>query len=159
MAEYNNTRRWQILFTALGLIVTVILYGAFTVLDNKPVEQKKVVKATEAFCEHHYNVMKMDTFVALLDHAYGDLINHKIDEGLLQVEMKHASELTKDFFNGNDALLKLELGDHGFKIEYNKEEQSLKALFRIDRQNGVNVPNDVLIKLIDKVTSANHVNN
>lgn len=101
--------------------------------------------------------MKTDTFVMLLHQAYGTLVTDKKENNKLEIEIK-ANELTKDFFNGNDAILKFGLNDFGFDIKYNPQDKSLKAAFNIQNGNGVNVPNDVLIKLMDKTTGVSHVN-
>jgi hypothetical protein len=150
----QNTRRWQMIFFAVALVIAGAMYFLFTISRNAATEQ--TVAPPAPFGPANYNQMKTDTFVALVHNAYGDLVTYKIEDRKLVMDMK-ANELTKDFFNGNDALLKFGLSDFGFDIKYNTEAKSMQAQFKISEQNGVNVPNDVLIKLMDKTTKTNHV--
>lgn len=153
----NSPRKWQLIFTALAILIAGAMYMIFAGSRNAAVEQTVVPPAP--FGSNNYNVMKTDTFVALVNQAYGSFVTEKREHGILELNINNANELTKDFFNGNDALLKFKLGDHGFEFNYNPEEQSLKARFNIKERNGVNVPNDVLIKLMDKTSKINHVDN
>lgn len=153
----NSTRKWQLIFTALAVVVAGAMYLVFAGSRNAAVEQ--TVEPPAPFGSNNYNVMKTDTFVALVNRAYGSFTTQKTENGVLELTIKNANELTKDFFNGNDALLKFKLSDHGFELAYNPEDQSLKARFKINEQNGVAVPNDVLIKLMDKTSKTNHVDN
>jgi hypothetical protein len=150
----NNTRRWQVIFFSVAVLIAAAMYFLFTISRNAVTAQ--VVAPPAPFGASNFNLMKTDTFLALVHNAYGDLVSYKIEEGKLNMEMK-ANELTKDFFNGNDALLKFGLRDFGFDIKYNPEEKSMKATFKVTEQNGVHVPNDVLIKLMDKTTKTNNV--
>ena len=153
----NSTRKWQLIFMAVAIVIAGAMYFIFACSRNAAVEQ--TVEPPAPFGSNNYNVMKTDTFTALVSRAYGSFTQPKTENGILELDIKNANELTKDFFNGNDALLKFKLSDFGFEFKYNPEDQSLKALFKINEQNGVNVPNDVLIKLMDKTASSNNVNN
>lgn len=150
----TNTRRWQLIFFSVAVLIAAAMYFLFTISRNAATEQ--VVAPPAPFGASNVNLMKTDTFVTLVHNAYGNLVTYKIEDGKLLMEMK-ANELTKDFFNGNDALLKFGLSDFGFDIKYNPEEKSMKAQFKITEQHGVYVPNDVLIKLMDKTTKTNNV--
>lgn len=150
----HNTRRWQLLFFSAAVIVAVAMYFLFTISRNTATEQ--YVAPPAPFGANNYNTMKTDTFLTLVRNAYGNLVTYQFEEKKLVMEMK-ANELTKDFFNGNDALLKFGLNDFGFDIKYNPERKSMKAQFIVSDQHGVNVPNDVLIKLMDKTTQTSHV--
>jgi len=150
----NNTRRLQILFFGTAALIAVVMYVLFTFSRNAATDQP--VAPPAPFGSSNFNQMKTDTFVALVQTAYGELVSHKIEARKLVMDMK-ANELTKDFFNGNDALLKFGLSDFGFDIKYNPEQKALHAVFAISEQNGVNVPNDVLIKLMDKTSKTIHV--
>lgn len=150
-----NTRRWQLIFFSVAVLIAAVMCSLFTMSRNAVTEQ--VVVPPAPFGTSNFNLIKTDTFVTLVHNAYGDLVTYKIEDGKLEMEMK-ANELTKDFFNGNDALLKFGLSDFGFDIKYNPEQKSMKAQFKITGQNGVNVPNEVLIKLMDKTTKTNNVN-
>jgi hypothetical protein len=150
----SNTKRWQLIFFSVAVVIAGAMYFLFTISRNAATAQ--VVTPPTPFGASNFNLIKTDTFIALVHNAYGDLVTYKIEDKKLQMEMK-ANELTKDFFNGNDALLKFGLSDFGFDIKYNPEEKSMKAQFEIMEQNGVHVPNDVLIKLMDKTTKTNNV--
>jgi hypothetical protein len=150
----NNTRRWQIIFFSAAVVVAAAMYFLFTISRNAATGQ--AVAPPAPFGSSNYNTMKTDTFLTLVRNAYGNLVTYKFEEKKLVMEMK-ANELTKDFFNGNDALLKFGLNDFGFDIKYNPEDKSMKAQFKVSDQHGVNVPNDVLIKLMDKTTQTSHV--
>lgn len=153
----NSTRKWQLIFAALAIVIAGAMCLVFAHSRNAAEEQP--VAPPAPFGSNNYNVMKTDTFVALVNQAYGSFVTQKTENGILEFQLRNANELTKDFFNGNDALLKFKLGDHGFELNYNPEDQSLVARFKINERNGVNVPNDVLIKLMDKTTKVNHVDN
>lgn len=150
----TNNRRWQLIFFSVAVLIAAAMYFLFTISRNTATEQ--VVAPPAPFGASNVNLMKTDTFVTLVHNAYGNLVTYKIEDGKLLMEMK-ANELTKDFFNGNDALLKFGLSDFGFDIKYNPEEKSMKAQFKITEHHGVYVPNDVLIKLMDKTTKTNNV--
>lgn len=151
----TSAQKWQITVLAIAIIIAGALYVLFTKNSKEAVVQK--VQPAPAFGPNNYNTMKLDTFVALVHSAYGDFAQHKTENGMLEISIRNANELTKDFFNGNDALLQFKLGDHGFAIRYNPEEPSVTASFKISEQKGVNVPNDVLIKLMDKTNKINNV--
>jgi hypothetical protein len=153
----NSSRKWQLVFTALAVVIAGVMCLVFARSRNAAEEQ--VVAPPAPFGSNNYNVMKTDTFVALVNQAYSGLVTQKTEDGILELQLRNANELTKDFFNGNDALLRFKLNDHGFELNYNPEAQSLTARFKINERNGVNVPNDVLIKLMDKTTKVNHVDN
>lgn len=150
----NNNRRWQLIFFVLAIVIAAVMYFMFTISRHTATEQ--VVAPPAPFSPNNVNLMKTDTFVMLIREAYGTLVACTIEDKKLKLDMK-ANELTRDFFNGNDALLKFGLSDFGFDIKYNAEEKSMKAVFDITEQNGVHVPNDVLIKLMDKTTQTKHV--
>ncbi len=153
----NSSKKWQLIFTALAVALVGVMYLAFGGSRNAAEEQ--TIAPPAPFGSNNYNVMKTDTFVALVNQAYGNLVTQKTENGILEFQIKNGNALTKDFFNGNDALLRFKLSDHGFELNYNPEEQSLVARFKINERNGINVPNDVLIKLMDKTTKISHVDN
>lgn len=152
----DKNRRWQLIFSALALVIAAGAYILFA--GGRKADAPGPVAPPAPFGSSNYNMMKTDTFVALVQQAYGSLVTSNISEGLLVLDMPHGNELTRDFFNGNDALLRFGLNDHGFALQYNPEQRSLKASFRISKANSVPVPNDVLIKIMDK-TQRTHVDN
>ncbi len=140
-----------------GIAALLALAACLICLPTRSGDLNQPVAPPAPFGASNFNVMKTDTFVMLLHQAYGSLVTEKRVQNKLEVTMS-ANELTKDFFNGNDALLKFGLSDFGFDIKYNPQDKSLKAIFNIQSGDGVNVPNDVLIKLMDKTTGVSHVN-
>lgn len=152
----NSSGRWQLIFTGLAVAIAVAAGVAATLLRNTATEQ--TVEQSSAFGPNHYNSMKTDTFAVLVSKAYSGQVNVKQANGMLELEIKGEGP-AREFYNGNEALLKFRLSDHGFELQYLPEARSLKASFRIDEKNGVNVPNDILIKLMDKTTGTYHVDN
>jgi hypothetical protein len=150
----NSTRKWQVMFFGIAVIIALVIY-LICLPGRSGVTSQNVTQAAP-FGTSNYNLMKTDTFVALLHRAYGNLIKDTMADNKLTVEMK-GSEMSRDFFNSNDALLKFSLTDFGFDIKYNQQDKSVKAVFSIQAGNGVNVPNDVIIKLMDKNTGVSHV--
>lgn len=152
----NSTGRWQLIFTGLAVAIAVAAGLIATLLRNTATEQ--TVEQSSSFGSNHFNSMKTDTFAVLVSKAYDGPATVKQANGMLEVEIKGEGP-AREFYNGNEALLKFRLNDHGFELKYLPETQSLKASFRIDEKDGVNVPNDILIKLMDKTTGTYHVDN
>jgi hypothetical protein len=151
----NTTKKWQLLFFGIAALIALAAY--LFCLPGRSGMVKQTVAPPAPFGAGNYNLIKTDTFVALLHKAYGNLITDKKENNKLMIEMK-PDAMTKDFYNSNDALLKFGLNDFGFDIKYNPQDKSLKAVFNIQAQDGIAVPNDVLIKLMDKTTGVSHVN-
>ena len=151
----NSTRKWQIIFFGIAVLIGIAAY--LICLPNRSGVTSQTVTQAAPFGTSNYNLMKTDTFVALLHKAYGSSITDSIAANKLTIGIK-GNEQAKDFFNSNDAILKFGLSDFGFDIKYNQQDKSVKAIFNIQNGNGVNVPNDVLIKLMDKTTGVSHVN-
>jgi purine-nucleoside phosphorylase len=139
---------------AIGIAV-----GSFLFLQNKSkyAEAKpEQQKTTTAFTDDHCNTMPVDTFVHLVTKAYGSLAQIKKETNELSIEIKNANLIAKDFFNGNDALLKE--NNKNFSIQYNATAKETSASFTI-KNNAVVVPNDVLIKISDKIFNAKRTTN
>ena len=151
----HSARRLQITFFIIAMAISIVVYFLFTKNSKEPAAIE--AKAAPEFGINNYSIMKTDTFVALVQSAYSGFASNKVEDKRLEINIKNANEITKDFFNGNDALLKFKLSDYGFEIKYNPEEPSVVALFKITEGNGVHVPNDVLIKLMDKTNKINNV--
>jgi hypothetical protein len=141
----NNS---SILFIIVALLLAGALYFLFKI--KKTYNAEMVETKTQAnFEKTNVNIMKVDTFVMLVNKAYGANASVSKADGRLQVSMTNANQVTKDFFNGNDALLKCKMDENDFEIKYSESPKSMHAEFKI-KDGGVNVPNDVLIKMIDK---------
>lgn len=138
----------QLIFFAVA--VAIAIAGVLFFAGKKGNTKEQVIASEPDFGKNNYNVMKRDSFVALTNIAYSNFATFSNSDGNLILDIKNANQLARDFFNGNDSLLQFELGDYGFEIKYDAAMQSVHAVFEIDKQNGVNVPNDVLIKLMDK---------
>ncbi|WP_118949792.1 hypothetical protein [Taibaiella helva] len=151
----NSISKWQILFTGLALAIAAGA-GLLTLLTRNTATEQ-AVEQPAAFSANSYNTMKTDTFAALVARVYGNAATFKQEEGVLALELKKEGEQARDFFNDNDALLKFRLSQQGFELQYQQGSPSLTARFRINEQNGVNIPNDVLIRLTDKITGTYHV--
>ena len=154
----KSNYRWQLTFTLLALVVGMLMYFFFTQTDNKPVEA--AIQTSPVFGKDNYNIIKLDTFVALIRNTYsGAGIGIEGDKHKnLDVTIKINNEAPGSFFNNNDALLQYKLNDYGFDIKYNPGEKVIRALFRINDQNGVPVPNDVLLRLNYKTNTTDTKN-
>jgi len=153
-STHSTSGKWQWTFFGIAILIALACY--LICMPGRSGADTQPVAPPAPFGSANYNLVKTDTFVQLLHQAYGSLAADHREGDRLIVEMK-ANELTRDFFNGNDALLKFGLNDFGFDIKYNAQDKSLKAVFKLQEGNGVNVPNDVLIQLMDKTTGAVHV--
>lgn len=149
----NSNYRWQLTFTLLALVVGGSMYFFFTQTDNQPAEA--VITKSPVFGTNNFNRIKVDTFVALIRNTYPDAVIAKGNDKdkQLDITVRISNEAPGIFFNNNDALLQYKLGDYGFDIKYNPGEKMIRALFRIDEQNGVPVPNDVLLRLAYKTNT------
>lgn len=154
----TSIRKWQMIFTGLALVIAIAAYLIFA--GSRHASTGQVAEPPASFGSNNYNIMKTDTFTALISRVYGSQAGYSIHEGILEIDIKNTPLETRDFFNGNEALLPFRMNDHGFELHYNSGDKSLKALFKINEQKGVNVPNDVLLKLIEKTTTTlPHVDN
>ncbi|WP_118974325.1 hypothetical protein [Taibaiella koreensis] len=151
----HSISKWQIIFTALALVVAAGAGLTTVLLRNTAMEQP--VEQPAAFSSNSYNTMKTDTFAALVTRAYGSDADIRQENGVLTLELKNSGEQGRDFFNANEALLRFRLSQHGFELQYQQGSPLLTARFKINEQNGVTIPNDVLIRLMDKTTGTYHV--
>jgi hypothetical protein len=142
------------IYFALVVAIAIGCYFAFyqsKELNTDTIEAEK--KVEQVFTKDNANTMKVDTFTMLINKAYGALATVSTTKEFVKVNMTQANQVTKDFFNGNDALLQCNIKEHGFAIQYNASQKSLQADFAITN-GGVTVPNDVLIKITDKIYNA-----
>lgn len=143
----NQSYKIFILLLAILMIVGSLLWTKFSI--NRKEEQVVTNVQNEQFNQQHFNYIYLDTFVQLLNQAYPGIIQTKIVQNKLFVILENAGAITKDFFNGNDKLLAVSEQDYGFMIDYKQQANKIEATFVIKDQ-AVPVPNDVLVKLIDK---------
>jgi hypothetical protein len=144
-------------FIYFGIAAVIAAASYFIFCTNKSVASSNVEKVEQnLFEKDNANQMKVDTFVMLVNKAYGPLATIAKTSSQLNISMTQANQVTKDFFNGNDALLKCNLAKDGFLIQYNETNKSLQAQFVI-KNGAVTVPNDVLIKLLDKTENAKKI--
>lgn len=136
-----------LIFIAIILVAASIMWSRLSI--NRTDQEIVTNIANEAFNEQHYNFIITDTFINLLNKAYPGIVTTTKQNNELRVTLLGAGAVTKDFFNGNDNILKLDKSDFGFEIKYLQQENKIDATFVLN-QNSVPVPNDVMIKLIDK---------
>jgi hypothetical protein len=139
--------KFAIILASLILIIGTYVWGKISINRNKSEVVENISNTN--FNAEHYNYIYVDTFVELLQKAYGQQVNTVMHTNELKVNIEGAGIVTKDFYNGNDALLDINYDDFGFKFDYNKNTNALQALFRI-KDGAIPVPNDVMIKIIDK---------
>lgn len=136
-----------ILIFALLLVVGSLVYTKYSISRT---EVKQVTNIyNKEFGNEHFQYIIVDTFVALLQKSYGSNITVQTNNNQVNATLSNAGVITKDFFNSNDKILALKKSDFGFSINYDKAANKIEASFNM--VNGaVPVPNDVMIKLVDK---------
>lgn len=149
MFQKNNLIRWIL----LGLAI-IISFGVIFVVRSRQAIKDVVYESTPTldndFSEQNFNKLNVDSFISVVTKAYAPNVTTSINNDELIVKLENANQLTKDFFNGNDAILEVPLRKFGFNIDYDANTQKVMATFTI-KNNMVNVPNDVLIKIADKL--------
>lgn len=105
----------------------------------------------ESYSEHHYNTLILDTFIQLNKKAYGELITINQTDGELIVSLKNTNKLGTDYYNNNSQLTSLKYIENGFEVINDEKNNIVTAKFMIQKNQFVNVPNDVIISLMYKV--------
>ncbi|WP_129019827.1 MULTISPECIES: hypothetical protein [Edaphocola] len=140
----------KIILIILSIVLTIGLVSWLKLsIKNAAPDKERVTVRDDAFGPEHYNWIKTDTFVRLVQTAYQPNIKTEVVDSQLLVTLSGANEITRDFYNGNAALLKYDLNQFGFKITYDKNNNTVYATFKI-KNNAIPVPNDILIKIVDK---------
>jgi len=116
---------------------------------NAKADTEKILTKDADFGKENITWIKTDTFINLVAKAYHPNVETNIASNLLVVFIKNANTVAQDFYNGNEALLKYRINDHDFEIDYDKHNNNVVGRFKT-KGNLVAVPNDVLIKVIDK---------
>ncbi len=135
----------------LACVVTgAVAYLVFEASPHKIIVDVNAEKpASKDFDVSYCNTVVVDTFIQLVQKAYPSFATISKQHNNVQVSIQGAGALTQDFYNGNDNLLKLKIDDYGFEIKYNPNTKSIIANFKLEN-NGVTVPNDVLLRLASK---------
>lgn len=136
-----------IITISIGVIIAISVYLFAKTQMNKSIPTEDTAITSSELSASHYNMVHVDTFIALVNSAYEQNVTQEKSNDQLIVNIKNQEHLAKSFFNGNDALLSYDLSDYGFDIKYNN--QSTTAIFKI-KDGGITVPNDVLIRLVAK---------
>ena len=134
----------------MALLLAVGVYSLVNWQYNtaKP-DTQKLMMSDASFGEENINWMKADTFQQLVTKAYYPNAEVSRVSNLMIVRIEGANTGAQDFYNGNEALLKMKVTENQFEIDYDRHNFALVARFKM-RDSLVAVPNDVLIKLIDK---------
>ncbi|MCC7030184.1 MAG: hypothetical protein IT257_07760 [Chitinophagaceae bacterium] len=136
-----------VLFAVAG-VAALLLCFLFRIKNDPAHDTTKSIQPGNAgFDQQCYTAMKKDTFVQLLTIAYGSAINLQEHADELQIKYTGSDQSLPDFYNGNEILLKTDAVDAGFKIT--RSEGALDLAFKLNGE-AVNVPNDILIKLLPK---------
>jgi hypothetical protein len=134
-----------------GLAIILAIAAVTLLGSSKGETQSQVVASEPNFGPNNFRLMRVDTFTDLVFKAYGNFANINVGSKQVTVEITKANQLTRDFFNGNDSLLRFALDDYGFEIKFNEASQSIHAVFAIVKENNcVPVPSDVIIRLAEK---------
>lgn len=140
----------KIILILLAIIITVGVTALvrFDARNAQP-DAEKILTKDAAFGRENITWIKVDTFINLVQKAYHPNVEANTASNLLVVFIKNANTVAQDFYNGNESLLKYRINDHDFEIDYDKHNNNVVGRFKI-KDRLVAVPNDVLIKVIDK---------
>ncbi len=140
---------------ALFLIVAVIALVAIFVIGalggGTATNNEQLQTSSSDFGKQNYASVVVDTFLSLVKRNYNDA-NIEKSGGVVKLTLKNNNQEAFAFINGNDGLIKNDLSEFGISIKIDKEKNELKAKFDIEH-NAVNVPNDVLINLTEKIVN------
>lgn len=140
----------KFILIALAILITIGLVALvrYDMNTMKP-DAEKVLLKDDAFGIDNLVWMNVDTFSNLVSKAYHPNVETTLANSLLIVNIKNANTIAQDFYNGNEALLKFKINEHNFEISYDQHNKLVTGRFKI-KDNLVAVPNDVLIKVVDK---------
>lgn len=144
-----NLKTTKIIIFSLAtiLVIAAVIYSKFAIKRSEIKASEQIINAR--FNDAHLNLIRIDTFENLLTNTYKEQIEIKRSGTLMEVSLKNYNNANKDFYNGNEALLQYTLNDHNFEIKIVDEFQNINGRFKL-KDGGVFVPNDILIRLIEK---------
>ncbi len=143
-----KTTKIVLLTIAVVVVIGAVMYNTFAI-NRTTVEETETI-VNNQFGKTHYNIMKVDTFEYLLTKAYADQISIGRSAGVLELVLKNSNGQNKDFYNGNASILDYNINDYNFEIQMIENTASIQAKFKII-DDGVYVPNDLLIRIIEKI--------
>lgn len=146
MLTAKNTKILILIF-GIVLFIGAILYNRFAV--NRFAVKHIEPNLSNEFNNENLNLIKIDTIENLLNKTYGSQITIKHSNSLMEIILTANENILKDFYNGNEALLKYSLNDYNFELIKEENKQQLKGRFKI-KDGGIFIPNDILIRLIEK---------
>lgn len=133
----------KISYWVFGIGILICL-GSWFIFKPRLSDEKNNEKKEINFSSDHYQLMKTDTFIALVEKKYNSSASIHKSGNKVQVKIENANAKTADFFNGNLNLLKIK--DAGFDIKWDKVNNKIDATFE-KKEHGLVVPNDVIINL------------
>lgn len=133
---------------AIAITIAIVALVRYDMGHVQPDAEKVLLKDDE-FGSDNMVWMKVDTFISLVTKAYHPNAETTLANNLLIVNIKNANTLAQDFYNGNEALLQFKINEHNFEISYDQHNKVVAGRFKI-KDSLVAVPNDVLIKVVDK---------
>jgi hypothetical protein len=133
----------------LGIVSIAAVTGMYILFCTSKKQATKAPKqvATSTAAAQVLNV-DADSFIALMNKAYGSLLSINKQGRQLQLVSNSANQVSADIFNGADQLL----GNHekeGFTINFNNQTNQTTASFALDG-NFASIPSDVLIAAMNK---------
>lgn len=146
--------------TILNIILLVITISfasiiyAFCYVKKEPTTRKgtPIEKEVDEYNESCYTLIKKDTLIHLLNVVYGKSILLKEKASTLEFSFVTSNQSAPAFYNGNQDLLNYKLDDHGFQITLTSSGLTVK----FTQNNGaINVPNDILLKLVSRLNQTN----
>lgn len=146
--------------TILNIILLVITISfasiiyAFCYVKKEPTTRQgtPIEKEVDEYNESCYTSIKKDTLIHLLNVVYGKSILLKEKASTLEFSFVTSNQSAPAFYNGNQDLLNYKLDDHGFQITPTSSGLTVK----FTQNNGaINVPNDILLKLVSRLNQTN----
>lgn len=149
MSKLKNNVFPLLLLAAAAVLAIAFVMGVSTKRSFQP-NLKLDLQLGSNFDVRHVTAIRRDSFMALATRAYGSLLSTTTHGDTLIMTLSNANQLGKDFYNSNHPLLKMKLKDAGFEI---KENEAAVTGYFLNKNNSVQVPNDVLVKMMDKTAA------
>lgn len=145
----KNLYKWVYVLLAAGIALAAMMLAKSKVIETPDITLPAIM-GDNSFAGYNATKLHADSFSALAKRAYGDLIAINKTGRDIKMTLTQTNQLSGDFYNNNDKLLKYKKEDYGFDIKTNKENSTVTAAFELQQGNSVTVPNDVLIKMMYK---------
>ena len=139
----------KIILMALAVALCVAAFAALRLAKPGPSAQPQVEDAS--FGKNNLSRMQPDTLAGLMRRAYGSSLRAERDAKAVKLEWNAgAGNSPAAFYNRNEALP--QVGGQGFTLQVNGS--TVRAAFDIQQDGTVNVPNDVLMSMTQRLSNS-----